>query len=338
MPIQVLSCPACGAPLPPEALRGVWVCAYCKNTLICVNGAAIRFDPDDDSDEPQEFARRPRVTVAGRAYRVLGRLAQGDGADVFLARRAARLTELVVLKVIRAREDADLLAREWKVLQTLHGSGAQGSHYFTALLPQLVIHGELVDVAGHKRPASVFRWRSGFQLTLEDVAALQPQGVDARSAVWMWKRALELLGWVHRSGYMHGAVLPQHLLIHPRDHGVVLVGWSSAVRPAMGEPLPAMSAANHAYYPSEVWSGAPPSPSTDITMSARCLIRVLGGDPARGTIPDRVPAPLAALLRAHADNSSREADAWALMERVSRAGREAFGPPKYHPLDLPGWR
>src|SRR5437773_4261505 len=120
---------------------------------------------------------RPKVRVAGLPYVLLGRLGVGDGCDVFYARRDARLTELVVLKVLRAPEDADLLAREWSVLQSLHSARAAGAEHFTRLLPQPVAHGALdaPDVAA--RPASVFGWRSGFVHTLADVARQFPRGV-----------------------------------------------------------------------------------------------------------------------------------------------------------------
>jgi hypothetical protein len=288
----------------------------------------------------------PRVRVAGRTFALLGRLARGEGSDVFLARRDARLTELVVLKVLRVLADADLLAGEWRALAALHESTAQGAHFFTTLLPQPVAHGELVpasEPSAAPRPTSVFRWRSGFLHTLDDVVREYPAGVEPQTAVWMWKRVLEVLGWVHRSRYVHGAVLPVHWLVHPRDHGVVLVGWSRAV-PYAGRataPLPATSAASEAYYPRAVWSGAPSSPATDITMSARCVVRALGGDPARGTLPARVPAPIADVLRAHADDApsaARTDDAWELMQRVGQAGRAAYGPARYHPFRMPGWR
>lgn len=340
MTIEVLKCPHCGAPLPPGS-GGVVVCSFCNRTLTGVPSV-----PGGARDEPAGdlYPGRPRVHVGGATYAVMGRVARGEGSDVFLARRDARLTELVLLKVLRAAGDADLLAREWKMLEALHASTAQGAAYFTSLLPQPVAHGTLANDAGYTRAASVFRWRSGFQHTLEDVAREYPDGVDPRAAVWMWKRALELLGWVHRAGYVHGAVLPQHLLVHPRDHGVVLAGWSAAVRshPRASEPLPVTCAAGRAYYPDDAWTGALPTPATDITMSARCIARALGGDPWADALPDAVPGPLAALVRAYADPASRAGgrtdDAWALMERVGQAGREAFGPPRYHPFTMPGWR
>jgi hypothetical protein len=331
MAIEVLRCPNCAAPLPPEA-RGEVVCAYCNHVLTNVPGAgAARWNgPESLPDDG-----RPRVHVEGRTYVLQGRVAEGDGCDVFLARRDRRLTELVLLKILRATSDADLLAREWRTLQSLHNSDAQGADYFQRLLPQLVAHGRLTGVGLDPRPTSVFRWRSGFAHTLDDVRRAYPDGVDPRASVWMWKRLLELLGWVHRAGYTHGAVIPSHLILHAKDHGVVLAGWSSAVR---NEKLPALSTAAKRFYPDTVWNHRVVTNTTDLIMAARCMAHVLGGDPSTGVVPASVPAPLASLVRTYATLSpdALADDAWEMIERVSQAGREAFGPPRFVPLTLPG--
>lgn len=337
MDSQLLKCPGCGANLPPASYyKGALACEYCGATVMTFGGWPL---PPPAVKEPPFAPDQPRATVAGVRYVLLGRLGRGEGSDVFLARRDARLTELVVLKIARAREDGDLVAREYEVVGELHGSDAQGAEHFSRLLPQPVAQGPVTDPGGLERAAAVYRWRSGFQHTFGDILDAYPAGVDPRAAVWLWKRMLELLGFVHSAGYVHGAVLPPHLLVHPRDHGVVLVGWSSALRYASGRPLPARSGRHEAFYPAAVWNGTPPTPATDLAMSARCLASVLGGDPATGSVPASVPAPLAELVRIQADPEHREAyeHAWLLKDRVDAAAREAFGPPRYIPFTLPGW-
>ena len=44
----------------------------------------------------------------------------------------------------------------------------------------------------------------------------------------MWRRLLTALGWAHRARLVHGAVFPEHVLIHPELHGLVLVDWCYA--------------------------------------------------------------------------------------------------------------
>ncbi|EAU66264.1 gp247, putative [Stigmatella aurantiaca DW4/3-1] len=338
MEYEMLKCPGCGAKFPPPAyLWGALTCEYCGATAVAATGGWPLAPPP--RPEPPFAPHLPRATVAGVRYVLLGRLGQGDGSDVFLARRDTRLSEQVVLKVARALETAGLVAREFEVVGELLGSKAQGAEHFSRLLPQPVAQGPVKDPEGTPRAAAVYRWRSGFQHTFSEVLDAYPSGVDPRAAVWMWKRVLEMLAFVHGSGYVHGAVLPPHLLVHPRDHGVVLVGWSSALRFASRQPLPARSQRHRPFYPPDVWDGAPPTPATDLAMSARSLVAVLGGEPETGQVPLSVPPPLADLLKRQVNPAPREAlgDAWQLRSLLDAAAKEAFGPPRYTPFTLPGW-
>ena len=82
------------------------------------------------------------------------------------------------------------------------------------------------------------------------------------------------------------------------------------------------------------WRGGPATRSTDITMSARAILMLLGGDVREA--PSGVPAPLATLLESHAANTSYD-DAWAVRDALDAAAREAFGPPKFMHFAMPGW-
>lgn len=348
MTIEVLKCPYCGAPLPPNAVRGVTICGYCNRTLVANAGGGFtgaRLDLDLSREPlggPWQGDGAPRVTVNAHRFVVLGRIARGDGCDVFFARTDSRLAELVVLKALRADADEAHLARGWRAVERLCDSDAQGAEFFGRLLPQPVTFGPIKEHGG--RACAVYRWRSGFVHTFEDVFRAHPEGVDGQTAVWMWKRALEFLGWVHRSGWVHGGVIPPNLLVHARDHGVALVGWSAATRNAgegTREALPVTSAAHEAYYPAGLWRGRPATVADDLTMTARCVLRALGGDPSRGTLPASLPAPLRAQIERYIDpdaGAARTDDAWALKEAVGTAGKAAYGPPRYHPFAMPGWR
>lgn len=330
MKIEALECPYCGAPIAPSVAATV-VCAYCKRTLVGVPAASwgMTLAGDDDAPDPS-IDPRSVCTVGGRSYALLGRLASGESSDVFLARRAGRVVERVVVKVLRAPGDADLVDREWRAVHALHESEAQGAPFFSTLLPQPVGRGRLAS----GRVATVHRWRSGFVHTLDDVRRAHGD-VDPRAAAWIWRRALELLGWVHRSGWAHGAIVPRHMLVHARDHGVVFCGWSCAARVGR-EPIAAVVDAERELYPDDVASGAPAGATTDLTMLARSIARAIGGDARGDAIPSSVPAPFAELVRASARGATD--DAWALKERVALAAEESFGPPKYVPLEMPGWR
>ena len=54
--------------------------------------------------------------------------------------------------------------------------------------------------------------------------------INSRHLVWIFNRLLTVLGFVHGLGVTHGAVLPEHILIRKRDHALMLIDWSYAVK------------------------------------------------------------------------------------------------------------
>ncbi len=302
-----LVCPGCGAPLPSEALLRVVTCAFCGASVAAEQGLVSAAAFRRALAELEEEARaRADLSVAGVPYRVLGRIARGEHSDVFLAERAHRITERVILKVLRPGADEAAHDREHSALEALHASRAQGAPQLSRRLPQLVARGAASDTG---RPALVYRAASGFVHTLEDVKRAYPSGVDARHAVWMWRRMLELLGFVHRSGFAHGAITPAHAILHARDHGLMLVGWSAARRLAL--------------------RGDDYAHRDDLAASARAIAHVMASG---------APEPIAELVRASASEPFTDDDAWRLRDTVTRVARQVYGPPAYVRLELPAWR
>lgn len=325
-------CPRCGAPMPPPSAVRSQRCAYCRIVLAPANGVWRPENADDDERYGDD--REPRLWIDGHRYALVGRLARGESSDVFLGRRDEAMSANVVIKVLRAKGAGDLFAREESVLEALASSTAQGAPHFSRLVPERVAFGKGrlgMNGLGGDRMIAIRRWRPGFVHTLDDVRRAHRDTLEPAHAVWMWKRVLELLGFVHAAGWVHGAVLPAHLLVNARDHGVVLAGFSRAVRP--GQKLPALTRDAKAFYPDDVWAGGAASARTDLAMSARAMLQMLGGDPLRA--PSRVPAPFAQLLESTA-HAPAAPDAWALVEEASRVAREVFGPPKFVPFDMPG--
>ncbi len=329
-------CPNCGAPIAaPSATRSMR-CSFCS-ALLTPSAGAWRALPAAEDDEPLPNPELPRLWVGGLRYALLGRLARGDDSDVFFARRDARLTELVILKARFGPSSEPRHAREQATLDALEASTARGTSRFARLLPQRVDHG-LARLGMHgrdgERRVAVFRWRSGFVHTMKDVCTTHSSGIAPEASVWLWKRMLELLGWVHESGFVHGAVLPAHALVHARDHGVVLAGWSSAVR--IGQPLEALVSSERAFYPDDVAQGGALTPQHDLAMSARVILAALSGNPLRAA--SSTPRPLAELLESHARMDANASEsAWALRDRLDAAAQACFGPPKFIPFPMPGW-
>ncbi len=169
--------------------------------------------------------------------------------------------------------------------------------------------------------------------TLEQVHDQHPR-LDGRHLAWIGKRLLTVLGFAHRQGLVHGAVLPCHVLLDPANHGLQLVGWGHSAR--LGERLQTISTRHRAWYPSEVLGKQPTSVGTDLFLTARCLVYLAGGDPLRDALPASVPAAMQRFLHGCLlpRASMRPDDAWDLLDEFDELLHDLYGPPKFHHLTM----
>jgi hypothetical protein len=314
----LVSCPQCNAPLPTLAPTGVMHCAYCGVALVPSTGG-VRLMQAQEADLPEPG--RTRLWAGGRRYILDGRVAKGSSSDVFLGRFDHRLSERVVVKMLRAPEDLDVFRHEWEVLGALQRATRDGTAHFSRLMPSPVAFGEArLGIHGTEgtRQVMVLGLASGFVHTFHDVAAAYPAGIPPGASIWLWKRVLESLAWLHGTGWVHCAVLPAHLLVHARDHGVRLVGFSCATH--VGAPVQVSAGG--------LTPGVQALPAIDFAMSARAVQSLLGAAP---------PEPLQRLLERASNDAVSFADGWALIAEVDRVAREVFGPPQYVPFHMPGW-
>ncbi len=255
------------------------------------------------------------ATARRRARRLdlVQRIGIGDLSDVHVA---VRNGERLVVKIPRAAGLGDLLAHEFSVLADLRARAGESS--YARYLPEPVELG-------------VLRWKDGFR-TAEEIRARYPGGLDGRHIAWMFKRTLEVLGFAHRAGWIHGAVLPPHLLFHPEDHGLLLVGWTQATR--VQAPIRFVPASYENWYPPEIRGRQPASPSVDLYLAARSMIHLAGGDAVRGAAPKSLPPEIRRFLEACLLESpgARCQDAWQLHEEFTRVLEGVYGPPQFVPL------
>ena len=323
MPFIPLICPQCSAPLPRQAHWRTVTCPYCHTSVSrsdeVVQAAWFR----DASQRVLAALDTPAQTVqmGSLRYAILQPLGRGAHADVYLAQRISALPERVILKLARPDVSGSNAALERcaQALDALQQSDATGAPYFTQRLPQTVVLGTARSNFFSERPALVLRAPAGYWGSLDEVLRryhAKGQTLDARHAVWMWRRVLEVLAFVHDSGWVHQALLPENLLVHPGDHGVLIIGWSRAAR---GGANPAARGIDLA----------------QIAWTVRALL-CGGNDPTVTNLPAPVPAPLAQLLHQCADAAwCAQQGARAIDQALRAAAQQAFGPPRFLRFDPP---
>lgn len=313
--LLALSCPQCSAPLPRAARWRTVECAYCGTTVVRGEETVRREDFRAALRRAQPQAGGGRVLQwRGGHYRVLAPLGRGEHAEVLLAERLGALPERVTLKLALHEAGASALAREAAALAALQSLDIAGAAYFTRRLPQPIGTGQAEGWSEAPREALVLRHPTGFWGSLDAVRQAHAQGIDPRHAVWIWRRMLEVLAFVHDAGWCHGAIAPAHALVHPRDHGVLLIGWSQA-RPRADRATMAR----------------------DLQQSAWTLRALLHGpsDDAAPGLGARTPGPLAGLLHecSEARGACERLGARGIEAALSEAARASFGAPQFVPFD-----
>jgi len=338
---HALMCPQCNAPLAPHRFARSVECAFCGTTIQLDESsisAAIFHEAYRVWNSPGFYQLSSWVSIGDRHWALDHLIAHGEISDVYTGHRARWPTELVLFKVLRNQQDAALFDNEWHILEALHHSAARGADTFTSRLPQLIIHADSTGGSFAGQRVSVFRWESGFHYTFDEVIRVYPQGIPPQASIWVWRRILEVLSFIHASGMAHGAILPAHLLIQEGEHGVRLVGYGHAGR--LNEKLVMPSQEARAFYPQSAKSWSMLTAELDLVMSARCIVALLGGHPADVSMPSTIPPKLAGFVRQVAlsePTGSGIEDAWTIREELGEISKEIFGPPQYIPVLMPPW-
>ncbi|MET7667628.1 serine/threonine protein kinase [Micromonospora luteifusca] len=257
-----------------------------------------------------------QVTVLGD-YRLGTPAHSGDLADLY------DVGADQLLKLPRRPTDNDLMAREAHALRTIV---ERGDPRYLPYVPRLVDEFAHRDTAtGAERRINVLATAPGLH-DLDEVRRAYPDGLDARDVAWMWRRLLVVLGLAHRTGVVHGAVVPRHVLIEPDAHGVVLVDWCFSA--PVGSTVPALVPGHDAgWYPEEVRRKRPCGPGTDIAMASRCMSWLMG---------PRAPRELHAFAQGCRQLSlgSRPDDAWRLLRELDQVLDRLYGPRTFRPFTL----
>lgn len=278
-------------------------------------------------------ARKPAVAVKSpkRSYELGRLLATGDLSDVYLARGKDAAASQYVFKASRVPAGADLLETEKDTIAAI--LKAAGDTHYRKYFPTLAESFPVKDAATKARKRiNVYLYELGFY-PLTEVHCQHPV-LDARHLAWIFKRLLTALGFAHRAGYVHGAVLPTHIMINPETHGLQLIGWPHAVK--SGQPITSASSAYLPWYPPECRNKQAAGPGTDIWFAAKIMMYLAGGDPSQQLFPGAVPEPMRRFFISclYLGSAMRPDDAWRLLEDFDGMLKSLYGAPKFATLSL----
>jgi hypothetical protein len=264
-------------------------------------------------------------------------IARGDICDIYAGSYRVEesksgwkaFSQEVVLKQARSAADNDLLLVEEKILKHLHNSlpgdswGQCVSSVYASRLWETENPGRVITNCLEAFP--------GF-FTVEQIKEMG--GVDCRTMVWMWKRLLGLLSWVHSlTGQVHGAILPPHVMYYPdnnmrggrdpRKHSVRLVDWCYSTPVGPGK-LKAWLPRWSSFYPSTVKRRLVVKESIDINMAAATMKYVLRED-------EKIPMNIDKAFKL----SEGDQDADGMLNYLSQCIVLEYGTPSFHRFILP---
>ncbi|MBW4438926.1 MAG: hypothetical protein KME04_17445 [Pleurocapsa minor GSE-CHR-MK-17-07R] len=336
MAIKDFKCPNCGRAL-PESTRAnaLLTCPACQSTLLI-----SEFSVADAKDAVA-------VATPTHAYAVSKLLSKDDICTVYKCTFSAEgETWTGMFRIATHAADNDLVEQEARALS--HLQSAHNFDKFRPFLPSLLESFLFSDASGDPpRQVNILTMHAHIAspaelYSLEEVRAEYSGGIHPKDMAWMWRRLLNVLGFAHASGVIHGAVLPPYVLIEPRDHKLALTGWGFSVRrPASGagSPMTAISTSYEGWYPPEILAKQVPSAAADLHLAARTMLYVIGakmhgGTPEHYLLEPEMAAYFARFL--HDDPSRRPQSAWDALDEFDRLIESLWGPRTFRVFTMPG--
>ena len=277
-----------------------------------------------------QLAQSPAVILQGKnsSYELGDLIGTGDIAEVYKATcsekpvKSGAPSDECIVKMPRVSGAEALLELENKRLKSLAAASVNTS--YGNYVP---IVAETLKLQGHKgKTATVFfRPFNGIGYSLEDVKTKHTSGLDGRHVCWIFRRLLTAIGFAHKQGIVHGAVLPQHILVEPKSHGLQLCGWIHSVE--FGKLISIVPQSHRDLYPDEVLKKKYAGPETDIFMAAKTMLAIANND-----LPKRLAMFFKSMLLD--SPSMRPADAFALEEEFVVFMDSVYGKRQFVSLEM----
>lgn len=233
---------------------------------------------------------------ARRTYTLMRKLASGGGCDIFEGTAHGKETLHVIARVPKNAADSDLMERETtaykaftaelKKIAAKNEEGQKAATRFAWTIPHYLETVKLKGTWTGTKTVNLFsvlpKFTTGWH-SLKDIHLRYPTGIDLRQAAFIFNRGLECLTFAHHCGIVHGAVTPNHILIHCETHTGNIIDWTNSG--GSGAKLAYMDPAYADFFPPEVRKTQTPNRQSDVYMLAVCMVYILGGDVKELRIP-----------------------------------------------------
>ncbi len=257
------------------------------------------------------------------SYRILARLGWSDACETLLATRVSIFPERVVLHLglpdvpgfentpnAQHSEYSDL-AQAYAALNELQALEAPGSAYYSQRLPQPVA---FFPASSKNAACLVTRHIPGTWGTLEQYLRKHRSPLDARHGIWIWRRILDTLLYLHDLGWVHGDLHPGHVLLQPQDHCAFLLGWAKASRNAQRSSM-----------------------GRDLSRSAWCIrvaLQDFESDSSQARRNSTIPPALSDFLQTISEDgdAALKLGARGIDTQLKALAREIYGPPRFIPF------
>lgn len=178
------------------------------------------------------------LIVEGRTLTLSGILAEGLISTVYEATWNGEPCDLrVVAKLVREPGDNDLVEREWTALheirQPFRDPIAEREFFAVqrAYVPVPLARFTILDAQRRRRDGILLGVPAGRAFTAQSLRTEKfPGGIEPKHVWWITRRLLLTLWMAHLQGRIHGAITPDHVLIYPEQHGLVLLDWTASAR------------------------------------------------------------------------------------------------------------
>lgn len=244
----------------------------------------------------------PEIKTKRYTYKVLGHIAEGDYCNVYRAEYlgANGMMSEGAIKSIINPNDNDLLETEVQVLNELNHVS----------LPHLV------DTFKNKarQKSIVTSFIDGRDFTTILKMDEFKEGVPESIALSMLDRCLNVLGYMHHNGWIHGNLEPANLIAVGRNHNVIPIDFIFSVKYVDGKPF----VGRNIFSPPEVSKGENAHPSADMFGLGMCFLYVTGGDIHRRVFSDKLNDVVKEFLGTFIeyDTDKRADDAWKALRRL----------------------